>query len=166
MTLEEKIDSFWTRSPKYRTKKYLREHVLRIIKEESPRLRLDELKHLFVGYEDLMYKYDNGTIVDVSERIDSLRSEIGERVIPVITEPSFTEGVLINIKRPDGTVRATTQDGYIQDCDHDNYTEEEGENWVVCDTCLRLGNIVDDISDDGWDGEKRQYTVTKTIEWS
>jgi len=85
--------------------------------------------------------------------------------IPVVTEPPFTEGVLVSIKRLDGTTRATTQDGYIQDCDHDSYTDD-GEPWVVCDTCLRLGNIVDDISDDGWDGESRQYTVTKAIEWS
>jgi len=85
--------------------------------------------------------------------------------IPVVTEPPFTEGVLVSIKRLDGTTRATTQDGYIQDCDHDSYTDD-GEPWVVCDTCLRLGNIVDDISDDGWDGESRQYTVTRAIEWS
>ncbi len=85
--------------------------------------------------------------------------------IPVVTEPPFTEGIPVNIKRHDGTTRATTQDGYIQDCDHDSYTDD-GEPWVVCDTCLRLGNIVDDISDDGWDGEERQYTVTRAIEWS
>ena len=85
--------------------------------------------------------------------------------IPVTAEPSFAEGVLVSIGRPDGTIRATTQDGCIQDCDHDNYTDD-GKPWVVCDTCLRLGNIVDDISDDGWDGEERQFTVTKTIEWS
>ena len=85
--------------------------------------------------------------------------------IPVTTEPPFAEGVLVNIRRPDGTIRATTQDGYIQDCDHDNYTDD-GEPWVVCDTCLRLGTLVDDISDDGWDGEERQFTVIKKIEWS
>ena len=84
--------------------------------------------------------------------------------IPITTEPPFAEGVLVSINRPDGTTRATIQDGYADNCDHDNYTDD-GEPWVVCDTCLRLGNIVDDISDDGWDGEKRQYTVTKTIEW-
>ncbi len=86
--------------------------------------------------------------------------------IPVTTEPPFTEGVLVSIRRPDGTIRSTTQDGYIQNCDHDNYTEEEGENWVVCDTCDAIGTLVDDISDDGRDGESRQFTVTKTIEWS
>ena len=86
--------------------------------------------------------------------------------IPVITEPPFTEGVLVNIRRPDGTIRATTQDGYIQDCDHDNYTKEAGEPWVVCDTCDAIGTLVDDIILDGWDGEKRQFTVIKTIEWS
>jgi len=83
-----------------------------------------------------------------------------------ITQETFTEGISVNIKRPDGTTRAVTQDGYVDQCDHDNYTEEHGEPWVVCDTCLRLGNIVDDISDDGWDGEERQFTVIKTIEWS
>jgi len=85
--------------------------------------------------------------------------------IPVVTEPPFTEGVLVSIKRLDGTTRATTQDGYIQDCDHDNYTDD-GEPWVVCDTCDAIGTLVDDISDDGWGGESRQYTVTKAIEWS
>lgn len=85
--------------------------------------------------------------------------------IPVVTEPPFTEGVLVSIKRLDGTTRATTQDGYTQDCDHDNYTDD-GEPWVVCDTCDAIGTLVDDISDDGWDGESRQYTVTKAIEWS
>jgi hypothetical protein len=86
--------------------------------------------------------------------------------IPVTTEPSFAEGVPVSIKRPDGTTRATTQDGYIQDCDHDNYTEEDGEPWVVCDTCHAIGTLVDDVSDDGWDGDERQFTVTKAIEWS
>lgn len=86
--------------------------------------------------------------------------------IPVTTEPSFAEGVPVSIKRPDGTTRATTQDGYTQDCDHDNYTEEDGDPWVVCDTCHAIGTLVDDISDDGWDGEERQFTVIKTIEWS
>lgn len=85
--------------------------------------------------------------------------------ITIKSEPPFTEGIPVNIKRLDGTIRATTQDGCIQNCDHDNYTDD-GEPWVVCDTCLRLGTIVDDISDDGWDGEERQFTVTKTIEWS
>ena len=50
-------------------------------------------------------------------------------------------------------------------CDHDNYTEEAGEPYVICDTCHATGTLVDDWSDDGWDGEKRQYTLTKTIEW-
>lgn len=86
--------------------------------------------------------------------------------IPVIIEPPFTEGVLVNIRRPDGTIRATTQDGCIQDCDHDNYTEEEGENWVVCDTCDQIGIFVEEWSDDGWDGDERQFTNYKTIEWS
>ena len=86
--------------------------------------------------------------------------------IPVIIEPSFAEGVPIDIKRPDGTTRATTQDGYVESCDHDNYTEEAGEPWAACDTCDAIGTLVDDISDDGWDGEDRQYTVTKAIEWS
>ena len=86
--------------------------------------------------------------------------------IPVIIEPSFAEGVPVSIKRLDGTTRATTQDGDIQDCDHDNYTEEAGESWVVSDTCDAIGTLVDDIILDGWDGEKRQFTVIKTIEWS
>lgn len=86
--------------------------------------------------------------------------------IPVTTEPPFTEGVLVSIRRPDGTIRATTQDGCIDQCYHDNYTEEEGEPYVVCDTCGKIGALVDDISDDGWDGESRQFTVIKTIEWS
>lgn len=82
-----------------------------------------------------------------------------------ITQETFTEGIPVNIKRPDGTTRAVTQDGYVDTCDHDNYTEEDGEPWVVCDTCHAIGTLVDDVSDDGWDGDERQFTVTKTIEW-
>ena len=65
-----------------------------------------------------------------------------------ITQETYTEGIPVNIKRPDGTTRAVTQDGYVDQCDHDNYTEEEGENWVVCDTCGEVGAVVQDISDD------------------
>ena len=87
--------------------------------------------------------------------------------IKVDTEREFIEGIEVNFRRPDGTIRKTTIDSTVVYCEHDDITEEAGEPYVICDDCDAVGSYYLEDVDCGWneDGTERVIQMHKDIAW-
>lgn len=87
--------------------------------------------------------------------------------IKVDTDREFIEGIEVNFRRPDGTIKKTTIEGTVVYCEHDDITEETGEPYAICDDCDAVGNYYLEDVDYGWneDGTERVIQMHKDIAW-